>query len=151
MKLRYSFMMLLFMGSLAGMAQESAIYFFQTEEPLDIIGQRNLTEAVIDMDPNAEIFFHFDDPRIFQVNANPTVGETEFRGSIAAKGIDLLAGTPEIPVQQPVNTTPQGKPLYVVTGDQESDRANYQQAVEQWNLNNPADRIEMPVPVGNDQ
>ncbi len=151
MELRNSFLIFLFLFSLGGYAQGRAVHYFEAEQPLDVMAQRSMNEAVLDMDPNAEVLFHFDDQSLVQINANPSVSATELREVILAQGIALREGTPVVPVQPQVNTTPEGRPFYVVSGDDAADRANYQQAVEQWNAANPADRIEIPLSVGDDQ
>ncbi len=144
---RYSFLLLLLCGSLASMAQQRVVHYIQAEAPIDIIGQRHMTEAVRDVDPNAELFFHFDDLSIVQINASPIVPIGEIKSSIATYGIALREAAPVITPQPQVNTTPDGRPLYVLTGNEAADRAAYQQAVETWNANNPNDRIEMPATV----
>lgn len=148
MNSRYLLLIVLFLGSASAWAQETAIHYFQADQPMDVIAQRSIHETILDLDPNAVILHHFDDQSLVQINVNPSVSELELRNAIAAQGISLLAGTPVIPVQEPVTTTPQGRPLYVVTGNEAADRANYQAAVEVWNTNNPSDRIEMPLSVG---
>src|SRR5688500_16142952 len=121
---RYSFLFFLLIGS-AAFAQERVVHYIQAEAPLEVIDQRNMTEAVLDVDPNAEILFHFDDQSVVQINANPVVSITEIRQSIQTKGITLLADAPVIELQQPVYATPDGRPMYVATGNEAADRAAY--------------------------
>jgi hypothetical protein len=132
-------------------AQQMGVRYMQAAQPLDIFGERIILEAVRDLDPNAKVHFHFDDKSMFQLNINDAVDEAELRSMIAAGGVALRAETPVIERRQPRNTTAEGKPLYIVTGDAQADRARYEQAVQEWNINFPQDRIELPIPAHEDQ
>lgn len=144
--------LLLLTGILPAWAQESGIRYIQAAAPLDIMALRSIDEVIRDLDPNAKYLHHFDDKSILQLEINHSVSDAELRSAITNAGVLLLPNTPVIEKQQPVYTTSDGKPLYVLTGDEAADRARYVQAVEEWNAQNPQDQLAMPLPaVDHDQ
>ncbi len=146
MKRKISLMLaLLFGGALQLIAQDTAIRYLQTEAPLDMMGLRTLHEVVHNIDPNGVVYDHFDDPTIIQFNVNPQITEQDLRDAIAQHGISLRAEVPVIVPQQPVYTTPDGRPLFVLTGDEPADRARYENAVTEWNAAHPDDQIVLPL------
>ena len=151
MVVRYALSITLLLGGTLAMAQEQAVRYVQADAPIEMLELRAIHEAVLDLDPYAVVHQHFDDRSILQININPEVSEAEVRQAVVASGTSLRAETPVIVPQEPVYTRPDGRPLYVVTGEGTADRERYRQAVEEWNNNNPDDRIEMPLPAANDQ
>jgi hypothetical protein len=145
MKNRLILPMFLLLAALAGHAQDGGVRYLQIEAPLDMMSFRALHEAVNNLDPNGVVYDHFDDRTIIQFNIDPSVNDMELRQAIAQAGITVLPGTPVVVRQEPVYVSPDGRPLYVVTGDAAADRARYQQAIEQWNLSHPNDQLQMPL------
>ncbi len=105
--------------------------FFQVETPLDIFTIRPVMEAVRDLDPNGKVLYS-DDMTILQIKVNPSVTDAELRQVITNTGVLLAEGTLQIDTP-PVYTTPDGKPLYVLSNDEAGDRASYEAAVREWN------------------
>ena len=151
MALRYALSITLVLGITLAFAQGPVVRYVQADAPIELLELRAITEAMTDLDPNARVHQHFNDQSILQININPQVSEAEMRQAVVASGTSLRAETPVITPQQPVYTRPDGRPLYVVTGEGTADRERYRQAVEEWNNNNPNDRNEMPLPAANDQ
>jgi nucleoside 2-deoxyribosyltransferase len=132
-------------------AQDTGIRYLQTQAPLDMMGLRAVHDAVNNIDPNGMVYNHFDDQTILQFNVNPQITEQELREALAQNGIALRAEVPVIVAQQPVYTTPDGRPLYVLTGDDAADRERYENAVTEWNAAHPNDQIVLPLRAGEDQ
>ena len=151
MVLRYALSITLVLGITLAIAQGPVVRYVQADAPIELLELRAIHEAILDLDPHAKVYHHFTDKSIVQININPSVSEAEVRQAVVATGTSLRDGTPVITPQEPVYTRPDGRPLYVVTGDGTADRERYRQAVENWNNNNPNDRIEMPLPAANDQ
>ncbi len=145
----HAFLFLLLLSAVSTYAQQNTFHF-AANGPLNDVAVRSLIEAVRDVDPNGSVLHHFDDRSLVRIDVLHTVTEGELRESIGRYGIGLLAGTPDIPRDVPVHTTATGRPLYVVTGDASADRARYEQAVLEWNHNNPHDKIHLPLRVNGD-
>jgi hypothetical protein len=148
MKQRYTTLLIILLMGTLGWAQEPVTHFFEADQPMEEVSIRPVIEAMNNLDPYARVQYFSDDFSIFKVTVNPSVSETEVRQAIAQAGVQVKAGTPEIQFQEPVYTTPDGRPLYVVTDNPEEDRQRYQQAIQEWNMNNPNDQITMPMPAG---
>ncbi len=150
MRAHYSFLIALLLGALGASAQAPVQHVFEADPPLDMLTIRPVIELVKDLDPNGKVLWS-DDMTILKIRIHPSVIEGELRQAITSKGVALREGTPTLAGEEPVYTTPEGRPLYVLTGDEAADRARYEQAVQQWNQNNPNDPISLPVQVRDDR
>jgi hypothetical protein len=125
----------------ATLAFGQAHHYFQAEAPYDHGTLKHLVQAVVDMDPAADVNAG-DDMTLLHVRS--TASESELRTAITAAGVALRPGTPDVGNTGPAPTTsPDGKPLMALTGDPAADQARYAAAVAAWNEANPQDRIEL--------
>ena len=146
MKAHYSFLIVLLLGALGTSAQAPMQHVYEADPPLDMLTIRPVIETVKDLDPNGKVLWS-DDMTILKIRVNPSISENELRQAITSKGVALREGTPALAGEAPVYTTPEGRPLYVLTGDEATARARYEQAVQQWNQTTPNDPISLPVQV----
>jgi hypothetical protein len=124
-------------------AQNTDHRFFQSAQPMDIPALRDAIQAVVDVAPDAEVFFS-DDHSLLQVKGGAQVSDADLREALAGAGILLLPGTPALATAHGQDTRQDGRPLYVLTGDPAGDRARYEAAVEQWNELNPDAPLSVP-------
>lgn len=125
-------------------AQSTGFHYFRAAEPFNRSQYKVMISAVMDADPMAEVF-HSDDMTIIQVKAAGGLTQEAYRQALTGAGIALLPGTltaeevnPPAPADAP--------PVFVATGDEATDLARYQAAVEAWNASHPENQISA-VPV----
>lgn len=125
----------LLLGALYTSAQTAGDRFYRTTAEIDRTALKFVIEAVTDLDPNARVL-HSDDYRILNIKANASVSDAEVRAAIAAAGVSVDPGTPDMSSYLPAPSadTP---PLYRVTGNELQDRARYREAAEAWNQAHP--------------
>lgn len=120
------------------MAQGPTFLFFETVNPADPGQLKRLTEALTQVDANAELF-HSDDYRIMQVKSNNMQPEGTYRAFLESNGIQLMPGT-RTAEDLGLNAAP-AVPVFVPTGDEQADQARYRAAVDQWNAVHPQQPI----------
>jgi hypothetical protein len=140
MLLRYSFGAVLAAFVVCAQAQSPAYHFFRAEQAVAPGQIKLLIEALVNVDPYAEIF-HSDDMTILQVKHNGSLTETAARSAITGAGVAVLPGTPSPEELGSTTVDPNGPPVYVITGDDAADMARYQVAVEQWNTAHPEQQL----------
>ena len=133
---RLSSIVLLLAFGIGAQAQSPGYYFFRSEAPVQPGQFKALIEAVMNTNPNAEIF-HSDDMTILQVKHNGVLSEQEARTLITGAGVALRAEAPTAEELGPNTIDPNGPPVYVITGDETADQARYSTAVEIWNSTHP--------------
>jgi hypothetical protein len=125
----------------ATLAFGQAHHYFQAEAPYDRGALKQLVQAVVDLDPQADVNAG-DDMTLLHVRSSAS--ESELRAAINGSGVALRPGTPDLGHANPApTTTPTGRPLMVLTGDPAADQARYAAAVAAWNEAHPQDRIEL--------
>ncbi|MEZ4740277.1 MAG: hypothetical protein R2818_13195 [Flavobacteriales bacterium] len=129
----------LLLGGFSAVAQSNGLRSFEATSAMDRAALKHVIQAVVDIDPGAEVF-HSDDMRVLQVRANAQVSESDLRAAIQGTGIQLREGSPDLSAYYPAPSldTP---PIYVVTGVESEDLARYQAAVAVWNQNHPEQQL----------
>lgn len=130
-------------SSLAGFGQSPGYLFFQAEAPVSRSQYKFIIEAVMNTDPQAEVF-HSDDMTILQVKSLNLQGEQVYRSAITSAGIALQPGL-RTAESLSITVTPT-VPVYVSTGNDADDLARYQAAVAAWNVTHPEQPLS-PTPV----
>jgi hypothetical protein len=140
--MRTSLLILLFGLLGAPLAAQVQHHYFATDGPFGAAQLKFAIQAVNDVDPTADVFA---DEERGLLHVRSTGGSTpdELRAALVTSGLALLPGHPVIG-GSPRTTDMDGKPLYILTGDEAGDRARYEQAVFEWNLAHPEDPITLP-------
>lgn len=127
------------LGGFSAVAQSNDLRSFEATSTLDRAALKHVIQAVVDIDPNAEVF-HSDDMRVLQVRANAQVSDADLRTAIQGTGLQLREGTPDLSAYYPAPSldTP---PIYVVSGNESEDVARYQAAVAEWNQRHPEQQL----------
>lgn len=131
------------LSGIAARAQSSNDHFFRTTGPVDRTQYKLVLQHLNDIDPNAQAFLS-DDLRIVQVKRSNVVSEADVRAAIAAAGVELQAGTPDVSAYLNPPLDPGAAPVYVVTGDDQGDAERYRAAVATWNQVHPDQQIALP-------
>lgn len=121
-------------------------HYFQASQVFDLGELKASIQAVVDLDPTANVFAS-DDMRVLQVNSSQ-LSDQEIRAAITAAGLTLLPGTPDLTA---LYGPAPDVPMYIDTGDPQADHARYVQDVNEWNLNNPNDQQPQPLPYVDEQ
>ncbi len=139
-------LLLIAAATMRASAQDTGRHYFQAGQVFELSELKAATQAVIDLDPMANVFSS-DDLRVIQVNS-AQLSEAEIRSAITGTGLTLLPGTPDLTaLYGPAPTVP----MYIDTGDPQADHARYVQDVEEWNLNNPDNQQPQPLPYVDEQ
>lgn len=140
------FLMLSVLAAFAGAvsAQSAPFYFYQAEEAINRSQLKLMISAVMDVDPQADVF-HSDDMTIIQVKAASNLPAETYREALVNAGVRLRAGMLS-PEQVHAANAVEAPPIFIATGDAAGDLARYQQAVQAWNANHPDNQLS-PTPV----
>ncbi len=137
--------MIVGLGCMQANAQQFT--FYETEQAFDRAQLKEVMIAVADLDPMANVF-HSDDMTILQIKISPSVADHELRSAVSATGVVLKPGTPDLGTKYAATSH---EPLYIATGDPESDHARYVEAVNSWNAANPERLMPTPIPQVDEQ
>jgi hypothetical protein len=133
---------------LSAKAQNPELLHLRTSAPLDASSLKHVVQAMVDIDPLATVSWS-DDLTIIQVRRNPSISVDQVRSAITGTGVGLQPGLVDPATLFPAPGTTE--PVYIVTGDEQSDLARYRAAVEAWNALHPEAPVGEPVHLKDNQ
>ena len=124
---------LLLMG-FSVLAQAPVTRSFEVADTFDRSALKFVIEAVVNVDPMANVTYS-DDMRIVQVKS-AQLSEAEMRTAIESTGLQLREGLADLSTYLPA-ADPNAPPVYVVSGNEVEDQERYRTAVDTWNAAHP--------------